>query len=131
MIVNLCHGNQSIKSLLSYAHRPANQGLLSARLLEDLGLVFPRESRRLIEKLRPVRNALVHYDFRQFPESEVSGNEHADYDIINVLKRLTGMTLSQRSGRRCCLQANGRSYGGWRLVMGQALSRRPVRRCSV
>lgn len=36
-----------------------------------------------------------------------------------------------RSGRRCCLQANGRSYGGWRLVMGQALSRRPVRRCSV
>lgn len=95
MIVNLCHGNQSIKSLLSYAHRPANQGLLSARLLEDLGLVFPRGSRKLIEKLRPMRNALVHYDFRQFPESGALGGEHADYAFINVLKRLAGMTLGE------------------------------------
>ena len=67
LIIGLYHGMKSVESLTSFLCSPGNDWRLSEETMRLVGSVFPREDRKLVKRLKPLRDAFVHYDFSRFP----------------------------------------------------------------
>lgn len=89
MLVTLYHGCASFKALGGMLSRGEYEGMASDVLKEFLARVFPRDVRKVIERAKPLRNALVHYDFSEVLAGWTPIDDRLTLD--EVVKRTTGM----------------------------------------
>ena len=89
MLVTLYHGCASFKALGGMLSRGEYEGMASDVLKEYLARVFPRDVRKVIERAKPLRNALVHYDFSEVLAGWTPADDRPALD--EAVKRTMGM----------------------------------------
>ena len=89
MLVTLYHGCASFKALGGMLSRGEYEGMASDVLKEYLARVFPRDVRKVIERAKPFRNALVHYDFSEVLAGWTPADDRPALD--EAVKRTMGM----------------------------------------
>lgn len=89
MLVTLYHGCASFKALGGMLSRGEYEGVASDVLKKFLARVFPRDVRKVIERAKPLRNALVHYDFSEVLAGWTPADDRPALD--EAVKRTTGM----------------------------------------
>lgn len=87
IIVCLYHGCNSIYSFVGFSHKSSSEVNISGELEKALMNIFPRETRKRIQKMEKVRNALVHYDFEKLNLKGLKEDEHADYILIKAIEQ--------------------------------------------
>lgn len=95
MVVCIYHGCKSIGAFLGCVRNPNCEITISDQLATELQNIFPRHMRKRIEKMKDLRNALVHYDFPEALLENLPTDAHADYIPIEMIKRTLGMELEE------------------------------------
>lgn len=60
---SLYHAYKAIGVFSGYAHDPSCNRSYPSDFLDEVSALFNREERKMLKRVRPLRNALVHYDF--------------------------------------------------------------------
>jgi hypothetical protein len=95
IIACLFHGCNSIRSLVDFVHKPSSEVKIGGELEDALTSIFPREKRRRIERVKRIRNALVHYDFERLNLKDLQKDEDADYILIKAVEQTLDCGLDE------------------------------------
>jgi hypothetical protein len=95
IIVSLYHGCNSIQSLINFFHAPFNGAKIGEELEEALKRVFFRETRKRIQKIRAIRNALVHYDFERLNLKGLQKDSRPDHILTKAIEQTLGCEFEE------------------------------------
>jgi len=86
MTAALFNGLKSVRSFTRYAHGEKCSVAFSEDTVRRVDAVFSRATAKKVEKLEPLRHALVHYDFSAFPSTGRGERGQVDDALVQAVR---------------------------------------------
>ena len=92
--VSLFHTFKSISSFETFVYSGRSSQHYSSELLKAISSLFTREEKKILKKISPLRNAMVHYDFSE-KLLPIVNDDALPYDVLAIaVKNALDMSLA-------------------------------------
>ena len=98
MVATLFHGWKSVRSFTGYTLGEKCPVTFKRETIIRIGKMFPQLISKKIEKIEPLRHALVHYDFSPFSDVALGDDGHPDDVLICAVNHQMGMGIEEFEG---------------------------------
>ena len=93
--ISLYHAHRAIEAFTGYSHLPENAQTYPGEFSQGLSSVLDRSDRKLLKKAKPLRNALIHYDFKPSMVPDDVGHLDSMEILAHAVKSSLGMEIDE------------------------------------